>query len=57
MMMPKNFIGTPEQFEDRQHRIAYMVQDGDVSEEQAEKYCDEHPFQYGLRETKQGGLF
>ena len=57
MMLPKNFIGTADQFEDRQHRIAYMVQDGDVTEEQAEKHCDDFPFQYGLRETKQGGLF
>lgn len=50
---------TPEQAESRFERVAIMMFDGKLSEEDAEKYCDCSPDQYGIRDfsEKQGGLF
>ena len=41
---------TPDQAENRDHRVAYMTQDGDVTEEEAHAHCDTLPHEYGRRE-------
>lgn len=41
---------TPTQAENRDHKLAYMTQDGDVTEEQAHTWMDTHPGEYGIRE-------
>lgn len=41
---------TPDQAENREHRVAYMIQDGDVTEEEAHAHCDKYPAEYGIRE-------
>ena len=41
---------TPDQVENRDHKLAYIVQDGDVTEEQAHAWMDTLPAEYGRRE-------
>lgn len=40
---------TPEQAEAREERIAIMTVEG-MSEDDAQKYCDSDPAQYGIRD-------
>ncbi len=40
------------QEEERLHRLAYIVQDGDVTEEEAHRYMDSKPWLYGVRESQ-----
>ena len=42
---------TWEQRENREHRVAYMI-DRDVTEEQAHAWCDQFPDEYGTRTQK-----
>ena len=41
---------TPDQVENRDHKLAYIVQDNDVTEEEAHAHCDTMPAEYGRRE-------
>lgn len=41
---------TPDQSENREHKLAYIVQDNDVTEEQAHAWMDTLPAEYGRRE-------
>ena len=41
---------TPDQAENREHKLAYMCQDGDVTEEHAHAWMDTLPHEYGRRE-------
>lgn len=41
---------TTDQAENREHKLAYIVQDGDVTEEEAHAWMDKHPAEYGIRE-------
>ena len=40
-------ITKAEAQENREHRVAYMTQDGDVTDEQAHGHCDTMPSEYG----------
>lgn len=41
---------TPTQAENREHKLAYMCQDNDVTEEQAHAWMNTLPHEYGIRE-------
>ena len=41
---------TPDQAENRDHKLAYIVQDGDVTEEEAHAWMNTLPHEYGRRE-------
>ncbi len=41
---------TAAQAENREHKLAYMIQDGDVTEEQAHAWMDTKPAEYGIRD-------
>ena len=41
---------TEVQAENRDHKLAYIVQDGDVTEEEAHAWMDTKPAEYGIRE-------
>ena len=45
-----------ERWHERQERIAIMIYDGGLTEEEAEQYCDSHFSLYGRREERQGVL-
>ncbi|MFZ4563635.1 MAG: hypothetical protein ACOYNU_09685 [Bacteroidales bacterium] len=52
--MKENFLGNQDQWENRIERLAYMVQDGDVTVEQAESFMNSKPVLYGKMVQKQG---
>ena len=41
---------TPTQAENRDHKLAYIVQDGDVTEGEAHAWMNTLPHEYGIRE-------
>lgn len=41
---------TDDQRIERTHRVGMMTQDGSISEEEAQSYCDRDPATYGVRE-------
>lgn len=49
----------PSQEMTRAERVAIMVVCGNASEDEAQRFCDQHPDLYGLREKneQQDGLF
>jgi len=40
---------TDDQAENRYERVAYIIQDGEISIADAENYCDTRPNLYGIR--------
>ena len=50
---------TPTQAENREHKLAYMTQDSDVTEEDAHAWMDTRPSEYGIRDRveTQGELY
>lgn len=47
---------TAEQRANRAERVAIMTAGGEVSEEEAQRYCDRYPDVYGIREREESQL-